>query len=325
MLNVAPSKLRQAFAGHPGRKSSLLAVVAVLAVASSCIGQESAANEPAGKAEADEQAVRELSIALANAFNDGKADAIAQLFHPEAELIDDAGTVHKGNDAIGAIFEQFFSVFPQAKMKLEVEKLRFAGSGLAIEDGTRSVMAQDGQSRAKTRYTLVHVKRDGNWRIASARETEAETEMTHHDRLEPLAWLVGDWVDEGADAAISIACRWSDDENFLLLDFHAKVNGETMMKSRQRIGWDPLTRSVRSWVFDSDGGYGHGQWTRIDRNWVIKSTAVLPEGLTGSATIFVEPVDEDRFLMKGFDRVVGGSLEDDYEATIVRKPPTPSK
>ena len=128
-------------------------------------------------------------------------------------------------------------------------------------------------------------------RSPSVREVPDDPEPTPHDRLEPLAWLVGDWVDEDAEAAITIACRWDESGNFLLADFAAKVSGETMIESKQRLGWDPLAESVRSWVFDSDGGYGEGRWTDVDGKWIIKSTAVLPDGTTGSATIYFEPID----------------------------------
>ena len=63
----------------------------------------------------------------------------------------------------------------------------------------------------------------------------------------------------------------------------------------------------------------------VDGRWVIKSTATMPDGDSGSATIYIEPVDNDKFLMKGFDRIVGDASLPDFEATIVRKPPQPAK
>ena len=45
-----------------------------------------------------------------------------------------------------------------------------------------------------------------------------DPEPTPHDRLQMLDWLVGDWVDEDAEAAISMACRWDQGGNFILTD-----------------------------------------------------------------------------------------------------------
>jgi hypothetical protein len=78
-------------------------------------------------------------------------------------------------------------------------------------------------------------------------------------------------------------------------------------------------------VFDSDGGYGEGMWSQVEGRWVIKSTAVLPDGQTGSATTALEPRDKDSFLMKGCDRIRGKTAEPDFEVTIVRRPPAPAK
>ena len=311
------------------RRMTILSVsVAVMAAnlyATSAWSQEA---NPAGSgtvAVEQSEAVRGNSQALVDAYNRGDAKGLAALFCPQAELVDDAGNVHKGREAIAAIYAKFVERFPGAKMELEIDSLHFAAPSIAIEDGTRTVTTGDQAERATNRYTMVHVKRDEGWAIASAREVPDDPDPTPHDRLEPLAWMVGDWVDESSEVAIAISCRWADSENFLLLDFDAKVQGESMMKSNQRIGWEPLAGRIRSWVFDSDGGYGQGEWTEVDGNWVIKSTAVLPNGLTGSATIVIRPDGEDKFVMTGFDRILGDVLEADFEAEIVRKPPQPSQ
>jgi hypothetical protein len=210
-------------------------------------------------------------------------------------------------------------------MELNIDSLHFAAPTVAIEDGTRTVVTGDQSERATNRYTMVHVKRDDGWTIASAREFAEDPAPTPHDRLEPLAWMVGQWVDEGADVAIAISCRWAESGNFLLVDFDAQVQGESTMKSQQRIGWDPLAGRIRSWVFDSDGGYGQAEWTEVDNRWMVKSTAVLPSGVTGSATIVIRPEGQDKFVMTGIERILGNALEPDFEAVIVRKPPQPSE
>jgi hypothetical protein len=45
------------------------------------------------------------------------------------------------------------------------------------------------------------VKRDGKWQMALARDAEGEA-PTNHEQLRPLAWLVGDWVDDGQSALV---------------------------------------------------------------------------------------------------------------------------
>jgi hypothetical protein len=124
---------------------------------------------------------------------------------------------------------------------------------------------------------------------------------------------------------VKITYRWSEDHNFLLGDFHVTRGGSTVMQSAQRIGFDPLAGKVRSWMFDSDGGFGEGHWTQVEDMWVIKSTAVLPDGTTGSATVSLVPISKDRYTLKGTDRIAGDERAEDFEYVVSRKPPTPGK
>lgn len=301
---------------------SILAAVWAISGVTLTHGQEPAAANPAN---VDEQAVRQVAQNFVKAFNAGSAEAAATLFVDEAELIDDAGNVHKGAAVIKNMLGRFFEKFPGATSTMTADSVWMVHPGMAIEEGRRVVSTQDQQSVAAMRYTLVVSKRQGAWKIAAGREVEDDEALSPHDRLKPLAWLVGDWIDEGSDAAVQMTCKWSDDKNYLLVDFHAKLQGKPALNSSQRIGWDPLTQKVKSWVFDSDGGHGAGIWSQVENHWVIKSTAVLPDGQTGSATIVLEPRDKDSYLMKGFDRIRGNAAEPDFEVTIVRRPPAPAK
>lgn len=280
--------------------------------------------EPQG---AEEAAVRASSLELVAAYNKGDADALAALFCSNAELVDDAGNVFSGRDDIQAIYVKFLESFPEAQMDLDIESVRFVAPGVAIEDGTRTVVTGEGTNVATNRYTMVFVLQDGQWLIASARELAEDPQPTAGERLEPLAWLVGNWLDESNELDIVISCRWDESGNFLLLDFEARglAEDQSAKTSHQRIGWDPLTGRVRSWIFDADGGYGQGDWTQLEDRWVIKSTAVLPDGTTGSATIAIQPAGPNRFVMSGFDRILGNAVEHDFQALIVRKPPRPAR
>lgn len=304
------------------RLSSLLVLMlAVIAWESVAAGQDA----PAAKTNPEEQVVRRIVQDFAKAFNAGSPDKLTQLFFAGAEFTDDAGNVYKGAPAIRDIFARFFQKFPGATATITADSVWLVGPTLAIVDGQRIVTAKDDQPPAASRFTLVLMKDGGVWKIASGREEQADDVLSPHERLEPLAWLLGDWVNEGTDAVVQLSCKWSADKNYLLIDFAAKMQDKPALKSTQRIGWDPLTGKVKSWVFDSDGGYGTAMWSQIENHWVLKSSAVLPDGQTGSATIILEPRDKQSYIMKGFDRIRGDVAEPDFEVTIVRKPPAPAK
>jgi hypothetical protein len=222
------------------------------------------------------------------------------------------------------LLAKYFAKFPGVKVVLESESIRVAGP-VATEEGARTTVTQDQSAGARVLYTAVWTKVGNDWLIASLRDSHDESAITPHDLLEPLAFLVGDWVNEGSDAVVRISYRWSEDQNFLLGDYHVTRGGVVVMHSTQRIGWDPLARRVRSWLFDSDGGFGEGQWAFVDGSWVVKNTAVLPDGQTGSATITITPQGKDRFVIKGSDRIAGDERAPDFEHVITRQPPKPAK
>jgi len=287
--------------------------VAILAVSSA-----------AAQNDADTAAIRAADERLVKAFNAGKADEVAAMFHPQAEFSDEEGLVYQGRPAIQELLTKYFAKFPGAKLTLEVESIKVIGP-VAFEEGTRSTVTKDETGMARVLYSAVRSKIGNEWQIISLRDSADDSDLTPHDLLEPLAWLVGDWVNEGNDAVVRISYRWSDDKNFLLGDFFVSRAGSTVMQSTQRIGWDPLAGKVRSWMFDSDGGFGEGYWTHVDGTWVIKSTAVLPDGQTGSATVTVAPLGNDRYVMKGTDRFAGDERADDFEHVVTRRPPMPAK
>jgi len=273
--------------------------------------------------DADMAAIRAADEQLVKAFNAGKADELAAMFLPKGELIDEQGNVHAGQAAIKDLLTKYFEKFPGTKLTHEVDSIRVIGP-VAFEEGTRTTVTKDETARAQVRYSMIRTKIGNNWPIVTLEDSSEDPDETPHERLESLAWLVGDWVNEGTDAAVRISYRWSDDKNFLLGEFHVGKSGSTVMQSTQRIGWDPLAGKVRSWMFDSDGGFGEGHWTYVDGSWVIKSSAVLPDGQTGSATVTMTPQSKDRYTLKGTDRIAGDDRDDDFEFVVSRKPPLPA-
>jgi uncharacterized protein (TIGR02246 family) len=286
-----------------------------------------AQNTPAAAAPApnpEVAAIHAVDAKLVKAFNAGKADEVAALFHPQAEFTDEEGVVYQGRPAIQELMTKYFAKFPGAKLTMEIQAVHVTGP-VAMEEGIRTTVSKDESVGARVLYSTVWTKVGSEWLIVSLGDSHDDSLFTPHDLLEPLAFLVGDWVNEGNDAVVRISYRWSDDQNFLLGEYRVAKGGVEVMNSTQRIGWDPLAGRVRSWMFDSDGGFGEGQWAQSDGSWIVKNTAVLPNGDTGSATITMTPQGKDRFVIKGTDRYAGDERHADFEHVISRQPPKPAK
>lgn len=270
-----------------------------------------------------EEAVTREAEATVKAFNAGDAAALGGMFLEGGELVDEQGAVHAGRQAITELFKGFFARFPKAVLEMQPTSARPVGEGLVVEEGERRITAAEGAAVAQVHYVAVRSKQGDRWPIASYHEFADDPLPTPREILQSAAWLVGEWVDESPEGRTTIAFRWSDDGNFLLGDYETRAADGAVSKSTQRIGWDPSTGQLRSWTFDSDGGFSVGEWDVVAEGWAVKSEATLPDGTQGSATMTIAPQDADHFVVRATDRIVGGVEEPDFEITISRRPPAP--
>ena len=290
----------------------------------------------------DEAPVRALGTRFVEAYNRRDADAVAALFTDDARIFDEEGRATEGRPAIRARFAGSFETTEGETLRLEPGTIRFLTDDVAVEDGV-SVSSPapgpddktEGQGGAaderRSAYTATHVRRGGTWLTAEVRdraEGPAADGRDDGDRaVDELAWLVGEWVDEDDAGVVQSSCRRSDDRKYLLREFRERLAGLPPTSETQRIGWDPVREQIRSWAFDSDGGFTEGCWTRVapDR-WVIKTEGFLRDGRTVSATNILARVGPDSYRWTSVDRVVGDEASDDVEDfLIVRRSPAPGR
>jgi hypothetical protein len=208
-------------------------------------------------------------------------------------------------------------------MDLAVGSVRFIAADMAVEDGTATVTHGPDEPAQRSPYSVTYARQDGKWLTASARDLPDDT-PTPEEQLKQLQWLIGDWLDESPEALVLTSYRWNDNQCYILSEFKIQVGGRPVMTGTQRIGWDPLAKKIRSWVFDSEGGFGEGIWTREGSQWIVKMTGVTRDGKIASATNITTRVSKDRMTWQQRDRIVGGEKTPDIEAIpITRKPPLP--
>jgi uncharacterized protein (TIGR02246 family) len=280
------------------------------------------AQEDAEKTSPDEKAIREIVQEVEDAFNEGDAAKLAAHFSPHAELVNSGGEVLSGPDKIREFFAAIFERSPDAELSIQIESVRVLGDNVAIEEGmTRLVREPDG-SEELARYTVVYAKENETWKMISARDIPIEAAVDKH--LEGLAWLIGDWVDECEESVVLTSYRWADSQRFIIGEFHVSTPGEGTLDGAVHIGWDPQLKQIRSWVFDSEGGFGTGVWARNEDTWIVKLTGVMRDGHTTTATHRMRRVSNDQAVMESRDRVIGGILIDDGEPVMmVRRGPDP--
>lgn len=277
--------------------------------------------------DAEERAIRASAAAFAKAYNDHNARAVAELFALKAEIIDESGELTRGREAIEQAFAAVFKEHPKVEVQCEIESIRILTPNIGVEEGlVRSKQAPD-EPESVSSYVAVHVRVEGKWLVASVRDFEAPPpEPTAHDRLEQLAWLVGEWVDESPQAVVHSSCDWDETGNFLIQKFEVRREGRVGLSGTMRIGWDAVARQIRSWVFDSQGGHVEGFWLQSGDEWIVKARGHTSAGETASAVNVYRRVDNDTIAWRSFERTLDGEpLEDVPPVTIKRKPPKPGK
>ncbi len=271
----------------------------------------------------DRKALDALVEEFIKAYNAGDASAIAGLFSEQGQIIDEVGDATRGRAAIQDRFASTFETYPGSTIQIAVSSRRFLGSDVALEEGRATVRRGEGQAGGSGRYFVIYVKRDGRWLHDTVQEYPAD-EPSSSERLKELAWMVGDWITESDDSVVSTHCEWDENKNYLLRKFTANLQGREPLSGTQRIGWDPLTRQIKSWVFDSEGGYAEGLWTRNGDQWIVKLNGVLRDGRVASATDIITYVNPHTARWRSVDRIVGGEpMPDVDEFVLVRTPPKP--
>ncbi len=266
-----------------------------------------------------EAAVKETVQSYAEAFNKGDAEALAAHWSKDGDYITVSGEVFTGQDDLKSAFEVFFKDNEGIKIELEPVAIYAQGENEAIEEGFATT-TKPGEEPEVTRYFTSYVKEGEDWKIARVKEILPVGTSENSEKLKPLEWMIGDWVDEDESGKLETTCFWSPDGNFIVREFLASVGGQITFGGKQVIGWDPSSDTIRSWVFDTNGGFGEGTWSERDGSWFVKSTLVLNTGEKASSINILTPVDENSFTWQATSRDVGGEiLPQTAKVTVVRK------
>jgi uncharacterized protein (TIGR02246 family) len=267
-------------------------------------GSAAVAEEKANPKEA--AALKARAEEFTKAFDKGDAKALAAFWTEDGDYVDAAGHTLRGRKAIQAAFEKQFEEAKGAKLRINTTSLRVIKDDLAIEDGTTEVTYPGDAPPTAARYTVVHVKQGGQWQLASVRDAAYEPPSNHH-QLSELDWLEGDWVDEAEKGEVAKAgYSWAENDNFLVCSFVATLKDVPLAGGTQWIGWDAAAKHIRSWSFNSNGGFSEATWSHDGNKWSAKSTATTRDGkkLTGTNTI--TKVDADHFTFQSTKRTLDG-------------------
>ena len=266
---------------------------------------------------ADKAAIEKAIESYTAAFNAKDAKALAAHWSPEAVYINPlTGNQVEGREAIAKEFTATLAALKNAKLAVEVESIRFISPGVAVENGAAKLISADGQPEESS-YTAIHVKHGGKWLLDRVTEEDVPVVLSHYEQLKGLEWMIGTWVDGDDQARIETTCQWTRNKNFITRSFAVAIKDRLDMAGMQIIGWDPAAKQIRSWVFDSDGGFAEGRWTKKDNRWSITTTGTMPDGRKASSVSVITYVDDSQFKWQSVSRMADGELLPNIDEVVV--------
>jgi uncharacterized protein (TIGR02246 family) len=253
-------------------------------------------------------AVRKTADEYTRAFNAGDAKALAAFWTKDGEYVGPDGEELRGRDALEKSYVEFFKKHPKATIEVHISSVKLLGRHTALEEGSLKLKLPGDKEPTETRYSVLHVREDDGWRMASVREwAPSLAELTS---LKDVEWLLGEWMAKSDKAEVRIKYDWDEDKAFIKGRFALKQGDKVISSGTQIIGKDP-TGGLRSWVFDSNSTYGESAWARDEGRWIIEASGVLPDGSEVTAVNILIPLGKDAFTWQSTERTAAGSAMPD--------------
>lgn len=269
--------------------------------------------------EADEKAIRNVVQSYQEAYNQQDA---AKLF---AQWASDAtynnpvtGESAEGKEAIEKLFKEKFAQDKKRHLEITIKSIEFPHADEAIENGVMEVTVDD-QPTLQMAYEASYVKENGKWLVKAIKEIELQEPSSNFEQLKDLAWLVGKWKDSDDNIDILFDNQWDKYKNFITQHFEMKIYGQDDIEGKQIIAWDPVKNVIRSWIFDSDGGFGEGTWEKMDKSWYATMLFTLGDGRVASSKNIYTPVDDHSYTFASVEREVDGEILPNMNPVTVEK------
>jgi uncharacterized protein (TIGR02246 family) len=251
------------------------------------------------------------------AYNKGDAKALAGFYSEDVDYTDPDGAEVKGRDAMEKLLADNFAQNPGVRLSIRTDEIKQVTPDVKVSRGVATVTLSNGAAQA-TRYTAVRVKKGDHWEITQLTETDAPAPSAS-SQLQTLDWLVGSWEDKSGDQVVQTKTVWAGDKNFLVRTFKVKGADQSETDGWEIIGWDPIRQQIRSWIFDSNGGFGEASWVYDGDDWLIRASNVLPDGSRSTAENVLTKGDDNNFTWESQNRTLNGEPQPALDTIEVRR------
>lgn len=275
---------------------------------------ESKENEKAG-----EKDIRNIVQSYQEAYNQQNATKLTAQWASDSTYDNPVtGEFAEGKEALENLFKDKFSQGKKRNLEITIKSIEFPNANEAIENGLMKVTV-DNQPAQQMAYQTRYLKENGKWLIKAFHEIELQKPTSNFEQLKDLAWLVGKWEDSDDNVNILFNNQWDKYKNFITQHFKMQIYGQDDIEGKQVIAWDPVREKVRSWIFDSDGGFGEGFWEKMNNSWFATMNFTLGDGRLASSVNIYTPIDDHSYSFASVEREVDGEILPDMDSVTVEK------
>jgi uncharacterized protein (TIGR02246 family) len=281
----------------------LFTLVAVVVPGGVASAQEGTTRDP--EHEHDRQAVVKLSQDMVRAFGQRDAAAMAAHWTEQGEYIQNGGQPIRGRGEIEKGYAEFFKTIKgEQKVEVQLDTVRFPSAAVALIETTLRRKNDEGEIVASARQDAVLARDGEQWKLAVVRESDRDVRPPVS--LKDLEWLIGTWRAVTPDREVTITYKWDENKAFIRGIFTVKEGTKAIESGTETIGRDNADGVIRTWLFQSDGGFADGVLAREDGKWTIDVHAARADGSKLAATIIYVPVDPHTFTWQAVNQVLDG-------------------
>jgi len=260
---------------------------------------------------------------LTNAVNQGNVDTILSFWTDDAVFVKPTtGETLEGKKVLQPFFQKVEKEIKERGLQFAftISSIDFPDADTAIVQGVTEITDKNKGLLQRNARSIELAKKNGDWFIDRVSEIEVPPPPPVIAHLKELDWLIGNWIDSDEDVTITFKTEWDKFKNFIIQRFKMDVYGLDALEGIQIIGWDPIENTFRSWVYDSDGGFGSGLWSKKgDGGWQVALDYVLSDGTKASAKNIYTKIDDKSYSYASIDRKVGDKALPNVEPVTVEK------
>lgn len=267
----------------------------------------------------DENGIRSAIQEYQEAYNHQDINKMASLWATDAIYYNPVtGANVQGREEIAEIFKEQFAKNENYQIDIMVNKIAFPSQDMAVQKGVMQIHIPD-QPDEQLIYQVALKKENGKWLFNEIDEIEVVQVPSNFEHLKELSWMTGSWEDTDDTVEIHLNFQWDKHKNFLIQKFKMQIFEQETLEGQQIIGWDPDKKLIRSWLFDSDGGFGHGTWENVENNWYVDMSYILNDGSSASSKNIYTYIDENHYTFSSTEREVAGQILPDTDPVNVQK------